>query len=180
MTKELITFEEIEKRIYLIRGQRVMLDSNLSELYEIKTKVLNQAVKRNIARFPSSFMFQLTDEETKSLRSQFVTSNKRGGRRYLPYVFTEHGVLMLASVLNSEKAIALSVQIIEAFVRLRKEFLTLNKTNFRLDAIEGRLTEHDEAFELFNKVLLPLLETLEKPKRKIGFQPDEKKDEDST
>ena len=103
--KELMVVEMIERKIYLVRGHKVMLDSDLAELYEVKTKVLLQAVKRNIQRFPADFMFQLDNQEVANLRSQFVTSSSgHGGRRYLPYVFTEQGVSMLSSVLNSERA----------------------------------------------------------------------------
>ena len=122
-SKELI----IEKMIYVIRDQKVMLDSDLAELYEVDTKVLNQAVKRNITRFPEDFMFQLTTAECDSLRSQIVTSKMgRGGRRYMPYVFTENGVAMLSSVLSSEKAIQINVSIMRIFTRLRS-FLMLEK-----------------------------------------------------
>lgn len=111
-SKELV----IEKMIYIIRDQKVMLDSDLAELYQVDTKVLNQAVKRNLTRFPQDFMFQLTSEECDFLRSQFVTSKiGRGGRRYMPYVFTENGVAMLSSVLNSEKAILINVSIMRIF-----------------------------------------------------------------
>ena len=110
----------IEKLILRIRGRMVMLDADLALLYDVETKVLVQAVKRNIKRFPADFMFQLTAEEYKVLRSQIVTSNKRGGRRYPPYVFTEQGVAMLSSVLKSEKALSVNIEIIRTFVRLRK------------------------------------------------------------
>ena len=107
-----VPVELVERRIYLIRGQRVMRDSDLAELYQVPTKVLNQAVRRNYSRFPPDFMFHLTEEEGDSLRSQFVTSNTgRGGRRYLPYVFTELGVAMLSSVLNSERAVQMNIVI---------------------------------------------------------------------
>lgn len=133
MTKTLqIENEYLEQKIYQVRSQKVMLDSDLAELYGVETRVLNQAVKRNLERFPASFMLQLTLGEEEVLRSQIVTSKiknltnteKRGGRRYATRVFTEHGVLMLANVLRSEQAIAVSVQIIEAFVRLRKVSLS--------------------------------------------------------
>src|SRR5260370_28001097 len=111
----------IERRIYLIRGQKVMLDSDLAELYQVLTKNLNLAVRRNQHRFPEDFMFQLTKEETESLRLQFATPNEgRGGRRYLPYAFTELGVAMLSSVLNSERAVQMNILIIRAFVKLRE------------------------------------------------------------
>ena len=111
----------IERRIYFIRGQKVMLDSDLADLYQVLTKNLNLAVRRNIGRFPEDFMFQLTPEEYENLRLQFATSNVgRGGRRYLPYAFTEHGVAMLSSVLNSERAVQMNILIIRAFVKMRE------------------------------------------------------------
>ena len=111
---------KIQSMIYEIRGQKVMIDSDLAALYGVELKVMNQAVKRNIRRFPVDFMFQLTNDEWNSLRSQFVTSeNNRGGRRYVPYAFTEQGVSMLSSILNSERAIEVNINIIPAFVKLR-------------------------------------------------------------
>ena len=117
---QIIPVERIEKRIFLIHGQKVMLDSDLADLYGVETKVLIQAVKRNIQRFPADFMIQLDNQEVGILRSQFVTSKKgHGGRRYLPYVFTEYGVAMLSSVLNSERAILVNIEIMRTFGRLR-------------------------------------------------------------
>jgi hypothetical protein len=117
----LVPVEMIEKRIYLIRGKKVMLDSDLAGLYKVETRTLIQAVKRNINRFPSDFMFQLNYQEVASLRSQIVISKTgRGGRRYQPYVFTEQGVAMLSSVLNSERAIEVNIHIMRAFVKLRE------------------------------------------------------------
>src|SRR4030066_1592436 len=125
--KALIPAEVIERKIYLIRGQKVMLDNDLAKLYKVETRTLIQAVKRNTERFPPDFMFQLTNQEVISLRSQFVISKTgRGGRRYLPYVFTEQGVAMLSSVLNSERAILVNIAIMRAFVKLR-EILSVNK-----------------------------------------------------
>lgn len=183
MGKELISFEEIEKRIYSISGTKVMLDSDLAELYGVKTKVLNQAVTRNKERFPSNFMFILSSKEQANLKSQIVTSSSEkgadqtswGGRRTAPKAFTEHGILMLANVIRSQKAIDISIQIIEAFVRLRKVGLSFADFALRLEAIEKRLENHDEAFELFNNIILPLLEFPEPKKRKIGFRPDKNK-----
>src|SRR5580692_1223204 len=124
---QVIPVEFIERQIHVIRGYRVMLDSDLAELYQVPTKVLNQAVRRNFDRFPSDFMFQLNEEELEGLRSQIVTSKVgRGGRRYTPYAFTEHGVAMLSSVLSSKRAVALNILIIRAFVRLR-EYLATHK-----------------------------------------------------
>jgi ORF6N domain-containing protein len=116
-----ISAEVIEQRIFLIRGQKVMLDYDLAKLYGVRTKILNQAIKRNRRRVPDDFMFQLTYQEVRNLRSQFVTSNKeRGGRRYLSFAFTEQGVAMLSSVLNSECAVQVNIEIMRAFVRLRQ------------------------------------------------------------
>jgi hypothetical protein len=116
-----ITRNEIENLIYTIRGKQVMLDSDLASLYQVETKILNKAVKRNIERFPETFCFQLTNEESETLRFQFGTSNPgRGGRRYLPYVFTEQGVAMLSAVLHSDTAVKVSIEIMDAFVEMRK------------------------------------------------------------
>jgi len=113
------TLIDIDHSIYLIRGHRVMLDEDLAEIYGVTTKVLNQSIRRNIDRFPEDFMFQLTSKEYLNLRSQIVTS-KRGGRRYMPFVFTEHGTVMLASVLRSKYAVQVSIEVVKAFVRLRQ------------------------------------------------------------
>ncbi|NJM54273.1 MAG: ORF6N domain-containing protein [Blastocatellia bacterium] len=120
---EIVKAEDIEQKIYLIRGQRVMIDSELAEFYQVETRVLNQAVKRNLHRFPEDFMFQLSEEESKSLTSQSVMSNEgRGGRRTLPNVFTEHGAVMLASVLNSPKAIEASIQVVLCICAFESDF----------------------------------------------------------
>ncbi|MEI7512425.1 MAG: ORF6N domain-containing protein [Candidatus Uhrbacteria bacterium] len=124
MDLTLIPLERIENRIFIIRGKKVMLDRDIAELYGVETKVLNQAVKRNIERFPEDFMFELSLNEAESLRSQFVTSNiGRGGARYLPVVFTEQGVAMLSSVLKSKRAIQVNIQIIRTFTKLREMVL---------------------------------------------------------
>lgn len=142
----------IERRIFSVRGHKVMLDSDLAELYSVPTKVLIQAVKRNKKRFPPDFMYQLTRKELANLRSQFATSSW-GGRRYLPYVFTEHGALMAASVLGSNRAVAMSVYVIRAFVRLRAVFLDNQILQERLRDIEKVLLEHDVALEdAFEKI----------------------------
>lgn len=137
--KDLILNQKlIEKKIYLIRGQNVMLDSDLAQLYGVETRVLIQAVKRNINRFPSDFMFQLTSEEFNNLRSQIVISS-HGGRRYLPYVFTEQGVAMLSSVLNSERAIKVNIAIMRVFVNIRKIVATNKVILDRLNELESKL-----------------------------------------
>jgi hypothetical protein len=146
----LVSGEQITQSILVFRGHKVLLDENLAVLYGVATKVLLQAVKRNIGRFPEDFMFQLTASEWAALRSQFVTSNpQRGGRRYTPYVFTEQGVAMLSSVLNSERAIAVNIEIMRAFVKLR-DLLSSNRELARRFAqletrLDKKLTEHDEA-----------------------------------
>ena len=156
MTNELIKLDEkdIENKIYEIRGVQVMLDSDLAELYQCTngTKDINKAVKRNIERFPNNFMFQLTNEEFNNLRFQIGTSNIKGGRRYKPYVFTEHGVAMLSSVLHSKTAINISIKIINAFVKMR-HYLIENKDIYKsLNNINVKLLEHDEKInKIFNR-----------------------------
>jgi hypothetical protein len=145
----------IEKMIYVIRDQKVMLDSDLADLYEVETKVLNQAIKRNLSRFPVDFMFQLTTEECENLRSQFVTSSLvHGGRRYMPYVFTENGVAMLSSVLSSEKAIQINVSIMRIFTRLRS-FLMLEKN------LSERVTKLEQGTNQMFKVVFERLDNYE-------------------
>jgi phage regulator Rha-like protein len=162
----------IERRIYLARGQKVMVDSDLAELYGVETKALTRAVRRNRERFPSDFMFILTASEAESLRCQFGTSNtSRGGRRYLPMVFTEHGVAMLASVLNSDRAVKMSIQVIRAFVKLREILATYKDLNVRVARMEETQQRHDSVISVLDdeisdlKQLPPL-----PPKRRIGFQ----------
>ncbi|MDP2922477.1 MAG: ORF6N domain-containing protein [Candidatus Omnitrophota bacterium] len=166
--KEIIIHETIEQKIFIIRGHRVMLDADLAVLYEVSTKVLIQAVKRNISRFPSDFMFPLTDQEFMTLRSQFVTS-KRGGRRYLPYVFTEQGVAMLSSVLNSERAIQVNIAIMRIFVKLREIFSTHKELAHKLSELERKIEKHDEEIKGIFEAIRQLMAVEEKPKRKIGF-----------
>ncbi len=158
--------DSIKNKIFTIRGVQVMLDSDLAELYGVEIRVLNQAVKRNIERFPEDFMFQLNKEEFDSLRSQFVTLKKGRGehRKYLPYAFTEQGVAMLSSVLKSKKAIEVNIKIMRAFVAMRK-FLSANAQVFqRLDRTEMKLLEHDKNFEKLFKAL-----EHHKPKQGIFF-----------
>lgn len=152
--KSIISHEEIRKLIYSIRGKQVMLDSDLASLYQVETKNLNRAVKRNIERFPESFCFQLTEEEVENLRFQFGTSSlNHGGRRYLPMVFSESGVAMASAVLRSEIAVKVSVEIMEAFVEMRR-ILTSNASLFnRLDKIELKQLEADQKFEEIFKAL---------------------------
>lgn len=153
-TKDLISQKEIENRIFTIRDKQVMIDSHLAELYGVETKVFNQAVKRNITRFPKSFRFQLTDKEWTNLRSQFVTSSlKHGGRRYKPYVFTEQGVAMLSSVLRSDVAVKVSIEIMNAFVEMRKMMLHHASLFRRMDRMETKQIETDQKLEKVFKAL---------------------------
>ena len=163
----LIPLEKIETRIFLIRGRKVMLDSDLAELYDVKTKVLLQAVKRNKDRFPEDFMFQLDQKEYEALRSQFVTSNKgRGGRRFKPYTFTEQGIAMLSSVLNSKRAIQVNIQIMRTFTKLREMIENNKELKRKLDDMEKK---YDAQFQVVFEAIKKLIEPEVKPKRKIGF-----------
>lgn len=161
--------ENIESAIHVIRGHRVMLDSDLAGFYGVVTKVLNQAVRRNAHRFPDDFAFQLDSEEVAFLRSQIVTSNGgRGGRRYLPWVFTEHGAVMLASVLNSAVAISASVAIVRTFVRMRN-VLADSDLVAKLVDIEKRLAGHDSDLATVFSAIQQLIESPEGPKKEMGF-----------
>ena len=139
--------QTIQKKIYEIRGKQVMLDFDLALLYGVETKVLKQGVKRNIRRFPLDFMFELTQEEFNSLRSQFVTSNKRGGIRYMPFAFTEQGVAMLSSVLKSETAIEINISIIRAFVAVRQYLSVANHNNKEIEELKQRMKALEEGTE---------------------------------
>lgn len=170
-----VPIELIERRIYLIRGHKIMLDSDLAELYQVETRVLIQAVKRNQARFPQDFMFQLGLAEAKSLRSQFVTSNAgRGGRRYLPYAFTEQGVAMLSTVLSSQRAIQVNIAIMRAFVRVRELLATHKDVAQKLEVIERTQKEHGAHISAIWKAIQKLIEPPASPKRRIGFQTEDK------
>jgi len=166
---------QLESVIYLIRGQRVMFDSDLAAIYGVTTKRLNEQVRRNISRFPEDFAFQLTAEELTNLRSQIATSSFHGGRRYRPWVFTEHGAIMLASVLNSDIAVQASVRVVRAFVRLREMVAANAQLAAKLEELERRLDSHDEAIVDLFAALKQLLEPPEPPKRReIGFHVREK------
>jgi len=152
--KSSIVPKEIKNLIYTIRGKQVMLDSDLAALYQVETKNLNKAIKRNIERFPASFCFQLTEEEVENLRFQFGTSSLNyGGRRYLPYVFTEQGVAMASAILRSDIAIKMSVEIMEAFVEMRRMLISNASLFHRLDNIELKQLEADQKFEELFKAL---------------------------
>jgi hypothetical protein len=165
--------ERIEGRILIIRGHKVMIDSHLAQLYDVETRALVQAVKRNLLRFPDDFMFQLSAEEFAALRSQTVTSNVgRGGRRYAPYAFTEQGVAMLSSVLHSERAIQVNIEIMRAFVRLRQMLAGNAELARKLNTLEKNYDVRFKAvFEAIHELMAP---TDSKKKRPIGFAPWEK------
>ena len=164
--KAIVPIERIEKKILLIRGHKVMLDSDLAVLYGVTTKRLNEQVRRNLRRFPSDFMFQLTSDEAESLRSQSATS-KRGGRRYLPYVFTEQGVAMLSSVINSKRAIEVNILIMRAFVKLREMLATHKDLAKKLEEMEKK---YDEQFKVVFEAIYELMKPPEPSRRRIGFK----------
>jgi hypothetical protein len=158
--------ERIEQRIFLLRGQKVMLSTHLAELYEVEPRVLVQAVKRNLERFPSDFMFQLNAQEFRILKSQFVISSWGGMRRARPYAFTEQGVAMLSSVLNSKRAIKVNIEIMRAFVRLRQLLASHKDLSRRLDELEKK---HDKQFKIVFDAIRELMEPPTPKKRPIGF-----------
>ncbi|MEX2043897.1 MAG: ORF6N domain-containing protein [Opitutus sp.] len=153
-----------------MRDESVLLDSDLAALYGVETKVFNQAIKRSAHRFPGDFAFQPSEEEWAALRSQIVTSKNRGGRRYLPWVFTEHGAIMAATILNSERAVKMSTYVVRAFVRLRRELLSNATLEIRLTRIEKELLSHDAALRtLFGKIKPLLLPPPALPAKQMGF-----------
>ncbi|MCZ7626718.1 MAG: DNA-binding protein [Candidatus Methylomirabilota bacterium] len=161
--------ERIERSILMIRGERVMLDADLAELYGVETRVLVQAVKRNAERFPPDFAFELTAEEFNILRSQIVIS-RWGGRRYLPYAFTEHGIAMLSSVLHSPRAVRANIEIMRAFIRLRRMLASHQDLAKRLDELEQR---YDAQFKTVFDAIRALMTNSDKPRRSIGFRVEE-------
>ncbi|MBU4186031.1 MAG: ORF6N domain-containing protein [Proteobacteria bacterium] len=167
---QLVPIERIASKIYLIRGIKVMLDRDLAKLYGVETKALKQAVRRNIDRFPSDFMFELNKDEFNNLRSQIVTSSW-GGARYFPMAFTEHGVAMLSSVLNSNRAIEVNIQIKRAFTQLRKMLSTHEDLKRKIESMEKK---YDEQFQIVFEAIKQLLSEEDKPKKKIGFTVKEK------
>jgi ORF6N domain len=165
----------IERRIYLIRGHKVMIDVDLAELYGVPTKRLNEQVRRNSKRFPADFMFKLTKEEEENLRSQFATSRSgHGGRRSLPYAFTEQGVTMLSSVLNSEQAIAVNIMIMRAFVKLRQMLESNEELNRKFAAVIRKLSTHDKYFKIVFDELKRLTEQPAPSRKEIGFKAERK------
>jgi hypothetical protein len=169
--ESLIPQENIENRIIQIRGRKVMLDSDLAELYGVPTSRLNEQVKRNMERFPDDFMYQLSQEEAEILRSHFAISNKgRGGRRFLPYVFTEQGVAMLSSVLNSKRAIQVNIQIMRAFTRLRELMISHKDLARKIDDLEHKFKEHDQNIIVIFQAIKELIsKPSEDEKKKVGI-----------
>ena len=166
----LIPQEVIENKIFLIRGKKVMLDRNLAILYEVPPKRLNEQVKRNIKRFPEDFMFQLTKEEADSLRSQFATLKRGQHSKYFPSAFTEHGILMLSSVLNSERAIQVNIQIMRTFTKLKEIIMTHKDLKRKIEDMERK---YDQQFKVVFVAIKELLKpSPEESKRKIGFRTD--------
>ena len=164
----------VVNKIYEIRNLKVMLDSDLAELYGVETGRLNEQVKRNTNRFPEDFMFQLSEAEFKSLISQFAISNKgRGGRRKLPFVFTEHGVLMLSSVLSSQQAIQVNIQIVRIFSRLRKLISEHSEFKLEMADVKRKLTNHDKNIETIFSYIDELTEKKAQPRRRLGYMPDD-------
>ena len=169
---KVFTDGEIVEKIFIIRGQKVMLDKDLAEMYGVETSVLNQAVKRNMSRFPLDFMFQLNNEEYASLISQIVISKKegRGGTRKLPYAFTEQGVAMLSSVLRSERAVQVNIQIIRVYIKMKQVLLDNKDLWMKIEKIEHSLIKKDEEVKAIFKVLKKLLLQEDKPRNVVGFK----------
>ena len=164
----MVADEMIVTKIYLLRGQKVMLDEDLAELYQVPTGRLNEQVKRNIARFPADFMFQLTKEEFENLKSQNATSSW-GGRRKLPSAFTEHGVLMLSSVLNSERAVGVNIQIMRIYTKMREMLMTNQEILLKLEQLERETSQHSEDIQMIFTALKELLNPPQEPRPRIGF-----------
>ena len=173
MRKEVIPIERIARAILVIRREKVMLDSDLAALYGVTTVNLNKAVKRNAERFPTDFMFQLDTEEVANLKFQFGISSW-GGRRRRPYAFTEQGVAMLSSVLNSERAVKVNITIMRAFVKLRETLDTNRELARRFAELERRVGKHDEEIAAILEAIRQLMTAPEKPRREIGFHVREK------
>lgn len=169
--KTLVSEELIENKIYFIRGKKVMFDKDLAILYGVSTKVLNQSVKRNADRFPEDFMFQLDRKEADIfLRSQIVTS-KKGGRRYVPYAFTEQGVAMLSSVLKSKRAIQVNIQIMRIFTKIRKMIISNRELRIKIEQMEKKYDDQFKVvFEAIKKILVTSVKEIYKPTKKIGFR----------
>jgi phage regulator Rha-like protein len=173
-TLAILSNDIVVNKIYVIRNQKVMLDRDLAELYGVETRILNQAVKRNISRFPEDFMFQLSKEELENWKSQIVISNREKlGLRKPPFAFTEHGVLMLSSVLNSQQAIQVNIQIVRIFTRLRNLLSEHTELKLEIADIKKHLQNHDKNIELVFSYLDKLIDKENQPRKRIGFKPDD-------
>ena len=178
IVKLMVSDDSIINKIYFIRSKKVMLDSDLAELYGVETKQLKRAVRRNIERFPDDFMFEMKKEELQNLRCQFGTSSW-GGIRYIPMVFTEQGVAMLSSVLNSEIAIKVNIQIIRVFSRMREYLLTHKEILSKLEQLEKSISYHDESIEIIFNTLKELLKKPENTRTTIGYKVSEQKEKNN-
>ena len=168
--KAIALVRQTESKIQIIRGQKVILDADLAELYGVPVRQLNQQIKRNAGRFPADFLFRLSATEYENLRSQFVISSSTyGGRRYLPYAFTEHGAIMAATVLNSERAVEMSIFVVRAFVRMREALSSNQKIVAKLSELEHRLETHDSDIQQLIEAIRELMTPPEPNRRKIGF-----------
>ena len=165
--------EKIVNKIHLIRGQKVMIDRDLAELYGVETRRLKEQVNRNLSRFPSHYMFELTQKEYESLRSQNATLKQGGHAKYLPYAFTEHGVLMLANVLKSGRAIEMSIKVIDVFVKLREMLLTHKDILLKLELLEKQVVKNSKEIQAIFNALKQLLNPPLEPRKRIGFKPDD-------
>lgn len=168
---ELVLARDIEQRIFMIRGQKVMIDRDLAELYKVRTFVLNQAVKRNLDRFPDGFMFRLTRKETRELITHCYRFATLKHATVTPLVFTEYGVAMLSSALRSKRAVQINIQIIQTFIRLRQWALTHEDLARKIAALEGKFKSHDRSIRTIFEALRELIDPLEPPRAPIGFQP---------
>jgi ATP-dependent Clp protease ATP-binding subunit ClpA len=169
-----VSLDRVESLILSMRGRRVILDSDLARLYGVTTKRLNEQVRRNFGRFPADFMFRLTVEEAEALRSQNATSKAgRGGRRYAPYAFTEHGAIMLASVLNTTRAVDVSVYVVRVFVRLREMMATNREVAMKLQELDRKVAGHDEAIRSLVQAIRRLMAPPRPQRRSIGFRVEE-------
>jgi phage regulator Rha-like protein len=165
--------EKIVDKIHLIRGKKVMIDRDLAELYGVETKRLKEQVNRNLSRFPKHYMFELTQKEYESLRSQNATLKQGAHTKYLPYAFTEHGVLMLANVLKSARAIEMSIKVIDIFVKLREMLLTHKDILLKLELLEKQVVQNSEEIQTIFSALKQLLNPPQEPRKRIGFKPDD-------
>jgi hypothetical protein len=176
MSKKIVIPEEvIINKIYYLRGKKVMLSNDLSELYQVETRRLNEQVKRNPGKFPERYMFQLTQEEYQSLRSQNATLKRGEHAKYLPYAFTEHGILMLSSVLKSERADKINMLIIDTFVKLNEMLLTHKDILLKLEAMEKKVAGQDEKIMMIFNYLKQFIKEQETPRKKIGYKVKDEK-----